>query len=116
MLSKTASFATVEWTPLLLSGLGLLVSFQLRVAIAFTRLIGSFTILGIVLAGILLFTGFGDGGELTYGSTTVTDPHPWQLLLMLITIAATMVPPWWMLQRALARHIRVHGSTRVERI
>lgn len=91
------------------------VIFGFRIAIAFTRLIGSLTLVGLVLASILIFVGYGDGGELTYGDTTVTDPQPWQVMLLLAVVAATMIPPWWMLQRALAGNNRVHPSTRAER-
>ena len=116
LLSKPTSASTVEWTPLLLSGLGLLVVTQFRVAIAFTRLIGSFAILGLVFAFVLLLAGMGDEGELTYGDVTVTDPQPWQTLLMFAVIGVTLIPPWWMLQRALARNHRVHRRTRVDRL
>jgi hypothetical protein len=116
LLSNSTAASTIEWTPILLSGLGLLVVIQLRIAIAFTRLIGSFTILGFSIAVVVLLAGLGDGGELKYGEVTVTDPQPWQILLMLAGMVVTMIPPWWMLQRALAGNSRVHRRTRLERI
>ena len=115
-LTEFTSLTRLDWTPLVLTGLGFLVAIQLRIAIAFTRLIGSFTLIGLVLTSILLIVGFGDGGGLSYGATTVTDPKPWQVLLLLATIAATMIPPWWTLQRALAGNNRVHPSTRAGRV
>ena len=116
LLSNSTSATTVEWTPILLGGLGLLVAIQFRIAIAFTRLIGSFTILGLCLMVIVLLSGLDEGGELMYGDLTVTDPQPWQILLMIAGIGATMIPPWWMLQRALAGNNRVHRRTRLERL
>ncbi|WP_145168016.1 hypothetical protein [Rubripirellula lacrimiformis] len=72
-----------------------------------TRLIGSFVIVGIAVAFVLIVVGFGDGAELTYGNTTVTDPPPWQICCMLLVIGVTLVPPWWALQRAMADNHRV---------
>lgn len=114
-LSRTTSAPTIEWAPILLSVLGLLVVVQLRIAIVFTRLIGSFTILGIGIAIVELLAGMGEEGELMYGDVTVTDPQPWQVLLMFAGIGVTMIPPWWMLQRALAGNNRVHRRTRAKR-
>ncbi|WP_145390215.1 hypothetical protein [Stieleria neptunia] len=116
LLSQSYSVATAQWTPLLLTGLGVLVAMQFRIAIALTRLISSFTIVGLVFAGILLVAGFGNGGELTYGNTTVTDPTPWQLLLLLATIAATMIPPWALLQRAAGMNHRQQRRARLEQL
>ncbi len=78
LLSKFNSVSTIEWTPLLLSGLGLLVAIRFRLAIAFARLIGSFTILGLVLVRILLLAGLGAGVGFTYGNTTSTSGTPSQ--------------------------------------
>jgi hypothetical protein len=116
LLSKSNPGSTVEWTPILLSGLGLLVTIQFRLAIAFTRLIGSFTILGLSIAVVALLADLGDRGGLTYGDVTVTDPQPWQILLMFAGVGVTMIPPWWMLQRALAENHRMHRKMRFDRI
>ncbi len=116
LLSKSTSESTVEWTPILLSGLGLLVAMQFRLAIAFARLLGSFTILGFGIAVVVLLADLGDGGELTYGDVTVTDPQPWQILLMFAGVGVAMIPPWWMLQRALAENHRMYRKMRFDRI
>ncbi|WP_168567249.1 hypothetical protein [Crateriforma spongiae] len=77
---------------------------------ALARLVGSFTIVGLTLATVLIVAGYGDGGGLTYGDTTLTDPTPMQIGAMLIAISATLLPPWYALQRAFADNHAVHRS------
>lgn len=83
-----------------------------RIAIAFARLVGSLTMLGLVFACVLILVGYRDGGELTYAGMSVTDPLPWQLMLLLAAVAATMIPPWWMLQRASTGNHRLGSGRR----
>ena len=47
---------------------------------------------------------------MSYGATTVDDPKPWQVILFIAMIAATLIPPWWMLQRALAGNNAMHDE------
>ena len=110
-LSGFTSVTTLDWSPLWLAGLGFLVAFQFRFAIAITRLIGSLLLVGLVLVSVLLIVGFSDGGGLSYGATTIADPQPWQVILFMATIAATLIPPWWMLQRALAGNKAMHDES-----
>lgn len=66
-----------------------------------------------------MLAGFGDGGKWTYGDMTVIDPKQWQVLLLLAALAVTMVPSWWMLQRAresqyLVTRVRDSGGFEME--
>ena len=110
LLSGNFAFASLDWSASFLVVLGILVLFRFRLAMVVTRLLGSFTIVGLVLAVVLIVAGFSDGGELTYGAMTVVDPAPWQIITMLSVVALTLLPPWYALQRIFADNHAVHRS------
>jgi len=99
LLARVRSLHALDLSPLLLSLLGVLVLHGLRVAVVFTRLIGSCTIVGLFLVAALFIAGYGGGG-VVYGRVEISDPAPWQIGLMLLAVSATVLPPWWALQRA----------------
>ncbi len=80
--------------------LGVLVLFQLRIAIGLARLIGSLTIISVILLAAVVIAGF-EPGSMHYGDLVVDQPQPWHILAMLLAVALTFLPPWWLLQRAI---------------
>ena len=100
MTSGTFALDTLDWSAAaFLVILGFLVLFQFRIAMMVTRLLGSFTVIGLILAAVLSLAGFGGGGELTYGAMAIVDPAPWQIEAMLGIVPLTFLPPWYALQR-----------------
>jgi len=101
LLSNTDSFATVIWEPACLAMVGVLVLYRVRIAVAFTRLIGSFIGLGLIAALIILIFRGDAVASLTYGRFFLEKLSLWQQGLFLLVMAATFMPPWWSLQMAI---------------
>ena len=89
------TFASFDWSAVFLVALGLLVLLRFRLAIVLARLVGLMAVVGLALAVLLMVTGFSVG-DLTHG-TTIPAPARWQVWAYLLSIAVTLLPPWWAL-------------------
>ncbi len=105
-LSSAATLSAIDWSPLWLSVIGILVALGFRLADMLTRLIGSFTILLISIVTIVSLAGLGSGGAIKYGSYEILDPSLGQIFLSLMGLSFTLQPPWWLLQAALRGSLR----------
>ncbi|EMB18958.1 hypothetical protein RE6C_00298 [Rhodopirellula europaea 6C] len=59
------------------------------------------------MALVLYLTVFDSSSELTAGDTTVDEPEPWQVALVMLGIALTFLPPWWVLQNVVSFSYRL---------
>ncbi|MFG0266507.1 MAG: hypothetical protein ACF8AM_15385 [Rhodopirellula sp. JB055] len=98
-LVGAVSISSVVWSPIWLTLLGVLVLFQFHFASVIARLIGSFTIVAVVLALVLFFAGLGSENDPVEANASVDDPPAWQVALALTVLAGTFLPPWWALQK-----------------
>ncbi len=101
------SFSSIIWSPAWIVLLGVLVALKVRIACVVARLIGSCTIFALVMALVLYLTVFDTSSELTAGDTTVDEPEPWQVALVMLGIALTFLPPWWVLQKVVSFSYRL---------
>lgn len=104
---KTLDASTIQWSPLYLIGLGILVRLRFRMAALLVRLAGSFVMVGLIFAIALIvlciFRGDGDfqNNEIVIAGFVSSDP----LIVLTVTsvgIATTFVPLWWALQLAVS--------------
>jgi len=105
LLSGTDSLSTLITEPALLILLGVLVLYRIQIAVIISRLIGSLFGLGLVALTIalpiILVSGAGTSGAISYGRYSIENPSLWQAGILLFVVAATFMPPWWSLQMAI---------------
>jgi len=103
VLAGNRAFGSLDWSPIFFIVLGLLVLFGFKLAMVLVRIVGLFSVPALVLTPVLLLFAFrDDGGQMSYGSLVIIDPAPWQVGLFLFCLAATILPPWWSLERMFA--------------
>lgn len=97
-LPASAPSKAIDWSATAIVLLGIAVYFELRIAEIITRLIGSLLLIGCILSTILVFVELPGNGTLSYGRYSTDSPHRWQIALVILGMAATFGPPWYLLQ------------------
>jgi hypothetical protein len=92
-IADANSVRTLDWSPMALVLIGILVANKIRAAVLLVRLFGALVLVGLSFAVVLSMAGIA--GEVTYGSIKITDPALWQILLMLLAVSITLIPPWY---------------------
>jgi hypothetical protein len=93
--------SAVDWSPLSVALLGAFVAFRSRIASTLARVLGSFAIPLVFVGLIITAAGLPEGSKLTYGEIEISNPRPWHILVSVVGLAATFIPPWWLLQTAI---------------
>ncbi|WP_404308004.1 hypothetical protein [Neorhodopirellula lusitana] len=98
--NRTQGIGALDWTPAWLIGLGVCVAIGFRLADTLARLIGSFSIMAMVIVLVALLAGVGGETEINYGTGKVAEPSAGHLCLFMACVSAALLPPWWLLQTA----------------
>lgn len=97
-----SGLSSIEWSPSFIALLGILVLLRFHFANVLARLMGSFTIVALVLAVLLFLSGVSGETQTAESNESVADPSSWQVASWFIALAATFLPPWWSLQKLVA--------------